>query len=97
MEIQTKDKLLEQISLAVEQVVSLTIHNMLTLVHYTAKNATDLLQVVNFTISSSCNKSAKIRLVAICHLDLKQLATSPPPTPTTKINHQLNDHFPFVN
>ena len=73
-------------------------------VRYTAKNATGLLQVVNFTgssqivdklqqacqfhqvatslsISSSCNKFVKIRLVATCHLQtcytlLKQLASS---------------------
>ena len=50
------------------------------LLAYTAKNATHLLQVVNFivitcqqvatnlSISSSCNKSVKIRLVATCHL-----------------------------
>ena len=62
---------------------------------HTASDATDLLQVVNSTgfvatcqrvatnlsISSSCNKSVTIRLIAICHLQtcynlLKQLETS---------------------
>ena len=46
------------------------------------KRHTDLLQVANLTgLSTSCNKSAKIRLVATCHLQtchslLKQIAAS---------------------
>ena len=58
---------------------------------YTAKSDTEMLQVVTFTIllqlltklliSSSCNKSVKIRLVATCHLKtrynlLKELVVS---------------------
>ena len=73
---------------------SLTLQNLqLHAFGYPFKKATDLLQVVNFTrllqlvnnfatslsISSSCYKSVKMRLVATCHLQtcynlLKQLA-----------------------
>ena len=57
-----------------------------TAAQYIAKNATDLLQqttceqvATNLSISSSCNKSLKLRLAATCHLQtcynlLKQLA-----------------------
>ena len=53
---------------------------MITVFYYTAKNATDF-SILFLNFSSSCNKSVKIRLVAICHLQtcynlLKQLVTS---------------------